>query len=82
MDAKFKERVLQAMKSDEDVMFVWSRITSEIDEAGSKYLFNSIVNLYFTTRGNRFSKSVLERYKRSEKKTIQKSQGLRKKINN
>lgn len=69
-----------ALKSDEDVMYVWSKITAEIGEAASNYLFNQIVNLYYTIRGHSFSKSVMEMYKLSNKKTVQKSKGIRKKI--
>lgn len=81
MDSKFKEVVFSAMRSDEDVVYVWSKITAEIGEAASKYLFNQIITLYFTIRGNSFSKSIMEMYKRSNTKTVQKSKGIRKKIN-
>ena len=81
MDSRFKDTVFSAMRSDEDVTYVWSKMTAEIGEAASKYLFDQIVTLYYTIRGNSFSKSVMELYKRSQKKTVQKSKGIRKKIN-
>lgn len=80
-DSHFKESVIAALKSDDDVMYVWSQVTVEVDEAESKYLLDSIINLYFSIRGNSFVKSVMELYKLSAKRNIQKSKGLRKKIN-
>ena len=62
MDCKFKEKVLRAVEADEDVTYVWSKVTTEIGKVESNYLFQHIVNLYFTIRGNSFAKSVMEKY--------------------
>ena len=74
--------MLRVIEGDEDVMYVWSKITNEVEKEASVYLFNRILDLYFAIRGNRFAQSVMEQYKRSEKRSVQKSKGIRKKINN
>ena len=81
LHAKSRDDILHAIESDEDVMYVWLNIPMEIGDLERKYLFNHFINLYYTIRGHSFSKSIMELYKQHSQKTLQKSKGLRKKIN-
>lgn len=82
MNSDFRREALSAMrKEDDDVMFVWRRITAEMGTPESDYLFARIANLFITIRGNSFATSIMERYKQSARKKVQKSKGMRKKVN-
>lgn len=63
------------------MMLVWKKITDEIGEAERSYLFLKFTNMFFAVRGNSFASSIMEKYKRSTKKKVQKSKGTRKKVN-
>ncbi len=73
-----KPVILEAVTSDEDVLFFWSIVAAEWDEEEEQALLPMVIELWVTIRGFSFAKSFLEIYKQAKKKTVQKSKGLRK----
>jgi len=60
----------------------WSLVSSEWEETTSDVLLEMIVNQYVKIRGFSFASAWLEEYKQSNKKTTQKSKGVRKQLIN
>ena len=77
ISAGFKDLLIEAITSDEDVQFFWSILPAEWEEE-ELVLFQMIINLWITIRGFSFAGSWLEMHKQSNKKTVQKSKGIRK----
>ncbi len=77
-----KAEMVEAVVTDEDVLLFWSIVSAEWEEEEEKALLTMIVKLWITIRGFSFAKSFLELYKQANKKTVQKSKGLRKQLNN
>ena len=80
ISAGFKNDVIKTIKGDEDVLFQWSMVASEWDEQVSERLFGAIVELFVTVRGFGFARQWMEGYKQRNKKTTQKSKGVRKQL--
>ena len=77
----FKKRVIEKVVQDEDVQFHWTLINQDIDNPeDAEALLVEIVKLWVTIRGFSLAASWMEEYKKSSKKTTQKSTGLRKSI--
>lgn len=75
------ENVCGEVLEDDDVLFHWSIVSGDWEEEEAEQLLKQIVNLYVTIRGFAFAKAWVEQYKSSTKTSLQKSKGLRKKIN-
>ena len=61
------------------MQFHWAVLSQEVnDPEDAQELLNEIVTLWVTVRGFSITASWLEVYKKAEKKTVQKSTGLRK----
>ncbi len=73
-------KLVQTIIKNEDVQFQWCMVTTEVEDEEARSLLNMIVNLYVTIRGFSFAKSIMEQYKVSNKKNLQKSKALRKKL--
>ncbi len=76
------ERIKSEVKKDEDVLLWWEILCSivMIDNDTSRLLFELIIQHYLVVRGFSTTARWLETYKIKQKKNIQKSKGLRKKI--
>ncbi|SMN02019.1 hypothetical protein SPONN_347 [uncultured Candidatus Thioglobus sp.] len=72
--------ILEVVCKDVDVLYYWDICLQELQEEEKAHLLPIVVKHYITVRGFSFARSLLEKYKRSSKKTTQKSKGLRKKI--
>ena len=73
-----RERVKESVLSDEDVLFHWSMLTTDIEDDRAEILLVMLVDLFITIRGFSFTKSFMELYKQRTKKSTQKSKALRK----
>ena len=71
---------LESIATDEDVLFSWSIISAEWEEKEEQILLRMLIDLWVTVRGFSFAKSMLEMYKQAQKKTVQKSKGVRKQL--
>lgn len=81
-EKKGKDLVKEAVCRDVDVLYYWDMCHSELEDDAEKCeLLQLVVAHYITIRGFSFARSIVEKFKRSNKKTVQKSKGLRKKIN-
>ena len=72
----------QVLRSDDDVLFYWSLITADIDDNCASKLLEMIVEHWITLRGFSYASSIMEKYKQTNKKNIEKSKGLRKTLIN
>ncbi len=70
------KEVIGGVVNNEDVLFQWCL---ELDDLVAQKLRDM---LYVTIRGFAFSNSIMELYKQSKKKTIQKTKGTRSKLDN
>lgn len=74
-----KQTVIDAVKSNDDVIFYWNLIAQDIDEEEqSLELLVEIVDLWVTVRGFSLASHWLEVYKTATKTLTKKSTGLRK----
>ena len=75
-----KDRIVTTVQEDEDVLFYWSLVSSNWVEEATQSLFSLIVQHWITIRGFSFASSFVEEYKKAQKKTLEKSKGIRKKL--
>ena len=47
-----KRELVQAIKSDEDVLFAWSMVTLDLSEDESCLLLTDVIELWITIRGH------------------------------
>ena len=71
---------MESIATDEDVLFYWSIISAEWEEKEEQILLQMLIEMWVTVRGFSFAKSMLEMYKQAQKKTVQKSKGVRKQL--
>lgn len=65
---------------DSDVQFNWCIATVGMSEEISTLLIKKIVKQWITVRGFSFANSIVEKYKRENKKTTEKTKPLRRKL--
>ena len=75
-----KAKLKELVQSDEDVQFYWAIVSAGWEEEESQALLEQIVQEYVTIRGFSFASAWMEKYKKAQKKTIQKSKGVRKEL--
>ena len=80
LSAGSKAELVESITTDEDVLFYWSIISAEWEEKEEQILLRMLIDLWVTVRGFSFAKSMLEMYKQAQKKTVQKSKGVRKQL--
>ena len=54
---------MQAIKSDEDVLFAWSMVTLDLSEDESCLLLTDVIELWITIRGHSIASRLIEDYK-------------------
>lgn len=74
------DKVKAEIVESEDVEFLWSLVCGDWEEGSSKALLQMIVNQYVKIRGFSYSSKLMEEYKAANKKTTQKSKGIRKQL--
>ena len=79
LSAGSKAALVESITTDEDLLFYWS-ISAEWEEKEEQILLWMVIDLWVTVRGFSFAKSMLEMYKQAQKKTVQKSKGVRKQL--
>ena len=75
----FISDIALAVKNNKDVLFFWSMLSSSWDEESSKTVFQTVVDLWLTVRGYSYSSTWVDK-KVAEKKSTQKSKGIRKQL--
>ena len=71
-----KEEIL----GDDDVQFHWSILSASWDEEEVEPLLPLIVQLWVTIRGFSYASAWMEKYKQTNKKSTQKTKGVRKQL--
>ena len=66
--------------TDGDVQFYWSIISANWEEEIATVLLRMIVDLWVKIRGHSTARALLEQYKLSKKKSVQKSKEIRKQL--
>ena len=74
------DRVNSAIIENEDVQFLWSILSSDWDEETGSILLEMVVSQWVKIRGFSVASAWVERYKSTQKKTTQKSKGVRKQL--
>ena len=70
----------ERIKKDEDVQFVWCMMCSEWEKQSADILLEMIVNEWTKIRGFSYASAWVEQYKSEQRKTIQKTKGVRKQL--
>ena len=75
-----REKLTDAVRNNEDVLFHWCMLTAETEESHAETIFNMLVSMWITVRGFTFASAFVEMYKQEKKKGLQRSKALRKNI--
>ena len=77
---ELKRNFMDKLLSDEMVLSYWSVVSMNWCDEDSKTLLQLIAEKWMTIRGYSSASAFVEQYKRLNKKTVQKSKGLRKNL--
>lgn len=80
LDERTKKTVMDAILSNEDLLFQWALVSANADDSIGMDLLKEMSTLYLTVRGFAFATSCLELYKQRHKRQVQKSKALRRKV--
>ena len=80
LQSGLKERICGSILENEDVQIYWSIIASSWSKEEADELLAMITQQWITLRGFSFASSFNEEYKKKNKKTLEKSKGLRKNL--
>ena len=74
-----KEIAIENIAKNEDVLYHWSVLSANWkEEEANQVLLKMIINHWVIVRGFSFASAFMEAYKQKQRKTVQKSKGLRK----
>ena len=71
-------RAHNTAKINDDVQFFWALVSASWEGGESQALLELVVEQYVTVCGFSFASGWMEEYKQANKKSLQKSKGLRK----
>lgn len=74
------EHIVTAITENEDVLFLWSLISADWDDNSSSELLQMVTRQWVKIRGFSYASAWLEKYKVGQKRTTQKSKGVRKQL--
>ena len=74
------KEVSKTIQSEENVLFYWSIISVNWEEETAEVLLCMIVEHWITLRGVSTASALIEKYKQQSKKNVQKSKGVRKRL--
>lgn len=77
-----KEKVIKKIIENDDVTFYWSVVAANWEEEEAGVLLEMVIQHWVTIRGFSYASAFVEKYKQKNKKTVQKSKGLRKNLIN
>ena len=77
---RYRQRLIDAVCNNEDVLFHWCMLTAESEETHAQTVFEMLVSMWITVRGFAFASGFVEMYKQQRKKGLQRSKALRKNI--
>ena len=80
IDDSTKKLIRSKVLDDEDLMDMWEELMEEVESSEASRLLGMLVDLYITTRGNWFAKTLVEEYKLELKQGTQKAKSLRTKV--
>ena len=75
-----KDIAVESILANDDVLFYWSTLSGNWEKEEADVLLRMIVEHWVTVRGFSFTSAFMEKFKQSNKKTIQKTKGLRKTV--
>ena len=80
LTSKFKTKLTECLLDSEDVMFFWSIVAApwESGDEMEMKLLGMVIDMWLTIRGFSYASDWMEKLKVQEKKTKQKSKGIRK----
>ena len=75
-----KDDLIQTIRDDEDVLFAWSLVTTNLSEDESQLLLTDVIQLWVTVRGFSIASRLLEDYKVAAKQMTKGKKPLRKQL--
>ncbi len=75
-----RSTILDSILTNDDLLTLWGMLTAHYGEEVPTAVLKKISELYLTVRGFSFASSCLELYKQRYKSQLQKSKGLRRKL--
>lgn len=75
-----RKEIKKSIVEDVDVKANWSVVAQDMDEDVGSVLLGKIIDVWITIRGFSFAGAYMELYKQRAKTTLQRSKGLRKKL--
>ena len=75
-----KNTFIEGVVMNEDIVFLWSRISEHWNESSANSLLHMITTRWFKLRGFSTASAFMEMYKKEAKKSVQKSKSLRKEL--
>ncbi len=75
-----RKEVKKKIIEDLDVIEKWNVVSEDMEDGIQTMLVEKVVDLLITIRGFSFAGSYMELYKQKEKTNLQKTKGLRKKV--
>ena len=76
----FGDNLKEEIFSSPDVLFVWSLLSSDWEEETSNELLKMIASEWIKIRGFHNCSGWIEKYRETQKQTLQKTKGLRKQL--
>ena len=76
-----KQAVMKKIIESDDIVHCWEKISHNQERKYSDALLAAIIELWATMRGFSHACSLMEAYKKEQKKGVEKSKGLRLKLN-
>jgi len=73
-------QMTHVIANDDDVLFYWSMVSASWEEEEGQVLLLMIIQHWITLRGFSLAGAFMEKYKQRNKKHIQKSKGIRKRL--
>ena len=74
------DKVKQDIAESEEVNFFWSVVCGDWEDESATALLQMIVNQYIKIRGFSLANKLVEEFKAANKRTTQKSKGIRKQL--
>ena len=76
----FNDDMKQKLVTDDDVQFFWCMISSDWDSECTSVLLEMVVSQWVKIRGFSYASGWIEKVKETQKRTLQKSKGVRKQL--
>ena len=78
--SRFQILIAKAIIRNEDVQFLWSILSADWEDNTATALLQMVISEWVKIRGFSYASCWIEKYKSTQRKTLQKSKGVRKQL--